>query len=697
MKLLRKMSNESSKNHSNENRWTIGKKLMISFMGVSLITFVVGVIGFYGATQSGNAIEEIGENAMPSVSSLLQIEREAEHIGGLLRTLSIPGLSQDERQLQYDNLTQSRERYEGYFQDYENLFHTDEETQVWNRFLTSWNVWREVNNRAVSLTNRFDEMGIVDPLRFQMEMESFMKDHYMLVYDVFQMLYIDQQAISHGDDHTLCNAGRMLSEYRTENRDLIGLIRSLEDPHREFHNHVGRISDLVANGDLTTAREIYETVFLTSQASVVNHFNEMLAIAEASVNLLDETQELLLGDVYERQNEAATILQELVELNTGNADDEVAAATATAFFVRTLSILGLILGVGLAIGLGMVISRSINNALKRIIEGLSSGAEQVNASAIQLSSSSQELSESASEQAAGLQETTSSLEQMSSQTKQAAENAGEAERSMGEAKPRIAAGMEAMERMKKAMEEIRDSSQETSKIIKTIDDIAFQTNLLALNAAVEAARAGEAGKGFAVVAEEVRNLAQRSAEAASNTADLISRSQESSERGVDVSKEVSENLVLIKESAENVNTLVVEISAAGKEQATGISEINSVMTEMDKVVQTNASGSEESASAAEELSSQATELQNMVNDLVALVGGSAAHSGNGHSAGSRLKNPANFREASSSSSGNAAGNGSANGKKKSSENGHDRKTPTQKVNKQSRELIPLDDDDLTDF
>jgi len=265
-------------------------------------------------------------------------------------------------------------------------------------------------------------------------------------------------------------------------------------------------------------------------------------------------------------------------------------------------------------------SNSINKTLNYIIRRLSSGSDQVDSASRQLSEASQEMAEGASEQAASLEQTSSSLEEMSAQIKQTAQNAGEAENSMREAQPLVDGGVSAMKRMNQAMKEIKESSMETSKIIKTIDEIAFQTNLLALNAAVEAARAGEAGKGFAVVAEEVRNLARRSAEAAKNTSDLIAKSQSSSEKGTSVAEEVSLNLTKIAESVTDVSTLVVEISAASREQATGIEEMNSVMSEMDKAVQSNASGSEETASAAEELTSQASELKLMVGELVSLVG-----------------------------------------------------------------------------
>jgi len=211
---------------------------------------------------------------------------------------------------------------------------------------------------------------------------------------------------------------------------------------------------------------------------------------------------------------------------------------------------------------------------------------------------------------------------MAGMTKQTAANAQSANGQAAQAREAVGQGRSAMQRMSEAMGLIKNSADETAKIIKTIDEIAFQTNLLALNAAVEAARAGDAGKGFAVVAEEVRALAQRSAEAAKNTANLIAGAQSNADSGVAVGSEVAEQLTRIVESVDQVGTLIEEVASASQEQSQGIEQVNQAIAQMDQVTQSNAANAEESASASEELAAQARELNGLIGQLVMLTDGS---------------------------------------------------------------------------
>jgi methyl-accepting chemotaxis protein len=261
---------------------------------------------------------------------------------------------------------------------------------------------------------------------------------------------------------------------------------------------------------------------------------------------------------------------------------------------------------------------SLDGAMTQVAEA----TEQVSSASQQIASGGQSLAQGANEQASSLEEVSSSLEEMSSMTKQNAENANQAKNLAGEANGNAAQGSQAMAKMSSSINKIKESSDQTAKIVKTIDEIAMQTNLLALNAAVEAARAGEAGRGFAVVAEEVRNLAQRSAQAAKNTADMISESVKNAEDGVKISLDVAKSFDSITGSVKKVNDLIAEIAAASGEQSQGIDQVNTAVAQMDKVTQQNAANSEESASAAEELSSQAEELQGMVAQFVLSSSGS---------------------------------------------------------------------------
>ncbi|SYZ72835.1 conserved hypothetical protein [Candidatus Zixiibacteriota bacterium] len=318
----------------------------------------------------------------------------------------------------------------------------------------------------------------------------------------------------------------------------------------------------------------------------------------------------------------ATNVSNLMRLKEAGADASTASYRTTASQSRFIILIFGFASTILGVSLGWYLARSISRPINAMVSELRDGAEQVGAVSVQVASSSQALAEGASQQASALEETSSSLVEMSGMTQSNAENAKEANNLALQANAAADEGLSAMNEVANAINIIKQSSDETAKIIKAIDEIAFQTNLLALNAAVEAARAGEAGKGFAVVAEEVRNLALRSADAARSTGALIEKSQKNAEMGVKATQEFMEILGQITSGIKKVSTLLNQVAVASDEQSHGIGQVNSAVAQMDEMTQRTASSAEESSSASAELAGQAQQMQAVVRRLNLLIEGS---------------------------------------------------------------------------
>ncbi|MGC8771075.1 MAG: HAMP domain-containing methyl-accepting chemotaxis protein [Brevinematia bacterium] len=281
----------------------------------------------------------------------------------------------------------------------------------------------------------------------------------------------------------------------------------------------------------------------------------------------------------------------------------------------------ILVGFILSVVLGLIIGNSISRNLIKVSETLSNSSNQLESASSQIASASQELSSGASELASSVEEITSSMEELQSIIESNTKSVNEAELLMKQTNDSAKLSSKQTEELAQAMELINENSKKIVKINKVIDDIAFQTSILALNAAVEAARAGDAGRGFAVVAEQVKSLAQKSAEAAKETTELIEHIVDSIEKGRDKVSVVNESSNKVNELATKVNILLDEIATAFKEQSKGATQVTKAISQVNTVVQQTAASSEETASSGEELLTQVEQLREVVLNLITVVKG----------------------------------------------------------------------------
>jgi methyl-accepting chemotaxis protein len=579
------------------NNIKIGPKLIGGFLVVSLITLAIGILGIINLQKLDNMVNEMYCNHLLGISDVKQANINLVNIGKAVRQ-TVAARTEEERDGFFNNLQKCHITFCEYMEKIEKVLLTDESRKKQKDVISSEEALMagikeyqmflntqpllKLNN---TILNKIDSMrAVFNETDANLNSLSKMMEGYgEKMNKESRQVYIEMRTVL-----------IFLVLFGTITSILLGLFlsRSISIPL----NSVVTMIQEMAIGHLGVRLQLHREDEIGTMAKAMDDFSDdlqknvvgtMKKIAEGDLNITVETKD--------NKDEIGPALKQTVEALRGLIIEDggvVLQAAATKDLTMRLQrdYRGAYLRMKENIN---VLVENLDQALQQVAQG----TRQVSSASLQISSGSQSLAQGANEQASSLEEVSSSLEQMASMTKQNANNSINAKNLATSANSNAEQGKQAMTRMTISINKIKESSDQTARIVKTIDEIAMQTNLLALNAA----------------AEEVRNLAQRSAEAAKNTANMIEESVRNAVDGVTIASEVARSFDEITDSNAKVNNLITEIAAASQEQSQGIEQINIAVTQMDKVTQQNAANSEESASAAEELSSQSEELQQMVN------------------------------------------------------------------------------------
>ncbi|MEG0215090.1 MAG: methyl-accepting chemotaxis protein [Hungatella sp.] len=552
----------------------IGKKLIVSFILVSIIASIASVVSVVVMKSIDTQYSE----------ALVNYGFAQGHIGKALATFcrvdgnvhdAVSYFDETNQTLAAKNIQTYGDRMDGLFDAIEPTMTTQEGKDYLNTARTAWTAYYTKANELAAL-GATNNAGMV--MKVQTQLVAELDPLYSQIYNSLNAMM--DLKVSTGD--TLSN--KLTSFSNTAIMAAVILIIAAMAISLTF-------GTVISRGISRPMQACTDRLALLAHGDLTSPVPDIHTKDETGV-LADATKIIVVG--------LTTVIQDVIYLleSMGAGNFDIKSKATDAYIGDFEPLLRAV--------------RAINTNLSDTLSQINQSSEQVASGSDQVSSGAQALSQGATEQASSVEELAATINEISAQVRDTAANAKNANGIVSNTDAEITQSNQKMQDLIQAMGEISHSSQEIGKIIKTIEDIAFQTNILALNAAVEAARAGAAGKGFAVVADEVRNLASKSAEAAKGTTVLIEGAIKAVGNGTSLADETAKSLLAVVTGSKQVANIVDKISAASDDQASSIAQVTQGIDQISSVVQTNSATAEESAAASEELSGQAQMLKSLV-------------------------------------------------------------------------------------
>lgn len=603
-------------------------KMYLSFGSIALIVLFIGLFGYYASEKSKQTVHEIGMLRLPSVESLLVIQKNAVALKVVQRTLLDLGLSREERDRQYSDVGTIREKYQAAWQIYEQLPQTPEEAEVWKQLVIAWEQWRSLNKIFFEKMRHLDDLDLGDPQELSEHIKTFIGDHNRLEANILKLIQ-NGEPFDGGENHATCNYGTWVTNFKTSNPQMLQFIKETANPHAKTHESVKQIKELIQTGQIDQADYVYRNVFAPSMKETLALFHQILQLASGASEQLLEIRSFALDDIREAEAKAAELLDRIVAINTEVASHEVVSAYQFGERQLLISLIAMVSGTLLAMLIAFLITRAITQPLKNAVAvceelsrgnlavdiqvdskdetgqllasmktmvasllsmftditngvaTLSSSSTELSAIATQLSSNAEDASSRATGVASAAEEMSTNMNSVSAAMEQSASNVGMVATATEEMSSTVREIAQHTEKAKNISEQAVQESQYAAskmldlgkaagmigKVTEAIKEISAQTNLLALNATIEAARAGESGKGFAVVANEIKELAKQTAAATVDIEKQIEEMQHTTGGAItDIDK--------IGHVINEINEIITTIAAAVEQQSAATSDIS---------------------------------------------------------------------------------------------------------------------------
>lgn len=533
----------------------LGTKLISSFLGIAAITLIVGIVGYYGLVQTVRSLDNVGSVRLVGVANLLKIEANGQIVRGSLRTLNIPGLSKELRERQYANIVNAREAVEKEREIYEKLPKSKEELDAWKSFLSAWQEWREASNKYINMCKQIDKNGIANPVELARQLERFTKDHYLLVQRVLHLLNMKDTIFQGGDDCTACNAGKWLPTFKTDNEKLLKELQAFNEPHKHFHEAVGKIKELVKVGNLLEAQNIYKEKMIPAMLDVFKHFDAMLAIANDSIQINEQAEKELFGPVTEKQRLAMDFLGKLVKANEEIAGKEVETSHKQTAILKVVSMVAMILGVIIAATLGILITRIITRpiiATVNLAQAMSKG-DMTHRLEVKSNDEIADMSKA-------LNETCEQLSKVIGDIQKNAETLASASEEVSAISTQLATGSEEMTSQATT---IAGATEEMSANIKTVDQSAAKMSANVQSVSVAATQ----------ISHNMSTVASAVEQSHSNLSAIASASEE-------MTNTISE----IAKNAEKANDTTSSAVKSVEEASKQVSELSNASQEIEQII-----------------------------------------------------------------------------------------------------------------